>query len=163
MKPVRPSDLCGVRRAWKNGSSAVTFVSLMTGNYRETMQKPKRKTAAPIPTGNSTPRRRSGAGRSRSRYTPAEVHEIFRRFSVQRPEPEGELEHVNSFTLPVAVVWSARATDAGGNKASRALFAIADTPRKTLALGEEKIGEYIRTIGVWRNKAKNVAALSEAL
>ena len=127
------------------------------------MQKPKRKTAAPVPTGNSTPRRRSGAGRSRSRYTPAEVHEIFRRFSVQRPEPEGELEHVNSFTLLVAVVLSAQATDAGVNKATRALFAIADTPQKMLALGEEKIGEYIRTIGLWRNKAKNVAALSEAL
>lgn len=99
----------------------------------------------------------------RSRYTPAEVHEIFRRFAIQRPEPKGELEHVNAFTLLVAVVLSAQATDAGVNKATRALFAIADTPEKMLALGEDKVGGYIRTIGLWRNKAKNVIALSQAL
>ncbi len=96
-------------------------------------------------------------------YSPAEVHEIFRRFAVQRPEPKGELEHVNAFTLLVAVVLSAQATDVGVNKATRALFAIADTPQKMLALGEAKVGDYIRTIGLWRNKAKNVIALSQAL
>ena len=95
-----------------------------------------------------------------SLYTPDEVREIFRRFSVQRPEPKGELEHVNAFTLLVAVVLSAQATDAGVNKATRPLFAVADTPQKMLALGEEEVGEYIRTIGLWRNKAKNVIALS---
>ena len=91
------------------------------------------------------------------------MHEIFRRFAVQRPEPKGELEHVNAFTLLVAVVLSAQATDLGVNKATRALFAVADTPQKMMALGEEKVGDYIRTIGLWRNKAKNVIALSEAL
>ncbi|AIJ68398.1 endonuclease III [Brucella suis] len=96
-------------------------------------------------------------------YTADEIHEIFRRFSIQRPEPKGELEHVNAFTLLVAVVLSAQATDAGVNKATRALFAVADTPQKMLALGEEKVGEYIRTIGLWRNKAKNIILLSEAL
>ena len=96
-------------------------------------------------------------------YTADEIHEIFRRFSIQRPEPKGELEHVNAFTLLVAVVLSAQATDAGVNKATRALFAVADTPQKMLALGEEKVGDYIRTIGLWRNKAKNVILLSEAL
>jgi endonuclease III len=96
-------------------------------------------------------------------YTRPEIHEIFRRFSVQRPEPKGELEHVNAFTLLVAVVLSAQATDAGVNKATRALFKVADTPAKMLALGEERVGEYIKTIGLWRNKAKNVIALSEAL
>ncbi|MEN3423044.1 endonuclease III, partial [Brucella abortus] len=96
-------------------------------------------------------------------YTADEIHEIFRRFSIQRPEPKGELEHVYAFTLLVAVVLSAQATDAGVNKATRALFAVADTPQKMLALGEEKVGEYIRTIGLWRNKAKNVILLSEAL
>ncbi|EXL09643.1 endonuclease III [Aquamicrobium defluvii] len=101
--------------------------------------------------------------KGRSLYTPAEVHEIFRRFCVQRPEPKGELEHVNAFTLLVAVVLSAQATDAGVNKATRALFAIADTPQKMLALGEERVGDCIRTIGLWRNKAKNVIALSQAL
>lgn len=96
-------------------------------------------------------------------YTADEIAEIFRRFSVQRPEPKGELEHVNAFTLLVAVVLSAQATDAGVNKATRGLFAVADTPQKMLALGEEKVGEHIRTIGLWRNKAKNVILLSQAL
>ncbi|PYE87450.1 endonuclease III [Phyllobacterium leguminum] len=96
-------------------------------------------------------------------YTRPEIHEIFRRFLVQRPEPKGELEYVSPFTLLVAVVLSAQATDVGVNKATRPLFAIADTPEKMLALGEEKVGDYIRTIGLWRNKAKNVIALSEAL
>lgn len=110
---------------------------------------------------NAKPRPRPA--RSRALYSPAEVHEIFRRFSVQRPEPRGELEHINPFTLLVAVVLSAQATDAGVNKATRALFKIADTPQKMLALGEAKLGDYIRTIGLWRNKAKNVIALSGAL
>ncbi len=100
---------------------------------------------------------------ARSAYSRAEIGEIFRRFSIQRPEPRGELEHVNAFTLLVAVVLSAQATDAGVNKATRALFAVADTPQKMLDLGEEKVGTYIRTIGLWRNKAKNVIALSQAL
>lgn len=99
----------------------------------------------------------------RSLYSAAEVHEIFRRFSIQRPEPRGELEHTNAFTLLVAVVLSAQATDAGVNKATRALFKAADTPEKMLALGEAKVGDYIRTIGLWRGKAKNVIALSGAL
>ncbi len=118
------------------------------------MEKAKIKSPAKPP----KPRRVAG-----TLYTAAEIHEIFRRFSVQRPEPKGELEYVNAFTLLVAVVLSAQATDAGVNKATRALFKVADTPRKMLALGEEKLGGYIRTIGLWRNKAKNVIALSEAL
>ncbi|MET3588303.1 endonuclease-3 [Pseudorhizobium tarimense] len=88
---------------------------------------------------------------------------IFRRFSAQRPEPKGELEHSNPFTLLVAVALSAQATDAGVNKATRALFKIADTPEKMLALGEEGVTQYIKTIGLYRNKAKNVIALSEKL
>ena len=91
------------------------------------------------------------------------MREIFRRFSVQRPEPKGELEHVNAFTLLVAVVLSAQATDVGVNKATRALFAIADTPEKMMALGEDAIARHIRTIGLWRNKARNVVALCAAL
>ena len=67
-----------------------------------------------------------------------------RRFSIQRPEPKGELEHVNPFTLVVAVALSAQATDAGVNKATRALFAAADTPEQMVALGEEKVREAIR-------------------
>jgi len=99
----------------------------------------------------------------RSRYSKAEMEEIFRRFSVQRPEPKGELEHTNAFTLLVAVALSAQATDAGVNKATRALFKVADTPEKMLALGEDGVIQYIKTIGLYRNKAKNVIALSQKL
>ncbi|TIR01569.1 MAG: endonuclease III [Mesorhizobium sp.] len=128
------------------------------------MTSPKPKNSS-TPKNEPLPGRRDGANamRSHSRYSPAEVHEIFRRFSVQRPEPKGELEHINAFTLLVAVVLSAQATDVGVNKATRALFKVADTPQKMLALGEAKVGDYIRTVGLWRNKAKNVIALSEAL
>ena len=94
---------------------------------------------------------------------PAEIYEIFRRFQAANPEPKGELEHVNAFTLLVAVVLSAQATDAGVNKATRALFAIADTPEKMLALGEEALRDHIKTIGLFRTKAKNVIALCERL
>ena len=107
--------------------------------------------------------RRRPAPRWRPAYSPAEVDEIFRRFSIPRPEPKGELEHVNAYTLLVAVVLSAQATDAGVNKATRALFKVAHTPEKMVALGEEKLGGHIRTIGLWRAKARNVIALSAAL
>jgi endonuclease-3 len=93
-------------------------------------------------------------------WTPTEVREVFSRFQQANPEPRGELEHVNPFTLLVAVVLSAQATDAGVNKATRALFEIADTPQKMLDLGEERLREYIKTIGLYRTKAKNVIALS---
>ncbi|WP_052639485.1 endonuclease III [Pseudorhizobium banfieldiae] len=99
----------------------------------------------------------------RSRYSKAEMEEIFRRFSVQRPEPKGELEHTNAFTLLVAVALSAQATDAGVNKATRALFKVADTPEKMLALSEDGVIQHIKTIGLYRNKAKNVIALSQKL
>jgi len=96
-------------------------------------------------------------------WTPAEVREAFSRFRRANPEPKGELEHLNSYTLLVAVVLSAQATDAGVNKATRELFKVADTPQKMLALGEERLRDYIKTIGLYRNKAKNVIALSENL
>jgi endonuclease III len=107
--------------------------------------------------------RRKPAVSVKTAYSLAERAEIFRRFSVQRPEPRGELEHSNPFTLVVAVALSAQATDAGVNKATRALFKIADTPQKMLDLGEEKVREYIKTIGLYRNKARNVIALSQML
>jgi endonuclease III len=96
-------------------------------------------------------------------YSAEDIREMFARFAVQRPEPKGELEHVNAFTLVVAVALSAQATDVSVNKATRALFAVADTPAKMLALGEDGIAGYIKTIGLWRNKAKNVMALSQKL
>src|SRR5690242_930544 len=97
------------------------------------------------------------------RWTAAEIHEAFSRFQTSNPEPKGELEHLNPYTLLVAVVLSAQATDAGVNKATRALFAVADTPQKMIALGEEKLRDYIKTVGLYRTKAKNVIALSQKL
>lgn len=101
--------------------------------------------------------------RVKTAYSQEELNEIFRRFSIQRPEPKGELDHTNPFTLVVAVALSAQATDVGVNRATRALFAIADTPQKMLALGEERLIDHIKTIGLYRNKAKNVIALSQML
>lgn len=92
-----------------------------------------------------------------------DVDEFFARLSAADPEPEGELNYVNEFTLTVAVVLSAQATDAGVNKATEKLFKIADTPEKMLALGEAKVRDHIKTIGLYRNKAKNVIALCEML
>jgi endonuclease-3 len=96
-------------------------------------------------------------------WTTAEVTQAFRRFAAANPLPQGELKHINPFTLLVAVVLSAQATDAGVNKATPALFALADTPEKMVALGEERVRELIKTIGLYRTKAKNVVELSRRL
>jgi endonuclease III len=137
----------------------------------------------PIPraTKKQEPKRRlSGSGRTpakrRHRALPggpklatasvwgeAEIEEAFRRFRAHNPEPKGELEHQNPFTLLIAVVLSAQATDAGVNKATPKLFAAADTPEKMVALGEARLADLIKTIGLYRTKAKNVIALSRAL
>ena len=92
-----------------------------------------------------------------------QIEEIFRRFSLQEPEPKGELNYQNSYTLLVAVVLSAQATDTGVNKATAKLFAHADSPSKMLALGEEKVRSSIQSIGLFKNKAKNIIALSRQL
>jgi endonuclease III len=96
-------------------------------------------------------------------WTEAEIEEAFRRLREANPEPRGELEHINPYTLLVAVVLSAQATDAGVNKATRALFAQVDTPEKMVALGEAKLRDAIKTIGLFNTKAKNVIALSHKL
>jgi endonuclease-3 len=118
----------------------------------------------------ATAKKRAPAKERPSRKAPApkrwserEVTEAFTRFEKASPHPKGELEHVNHFTLLVAVVLSAQATDAGVNKATRALFKVADTPEKMAALGEEKLRDYIKTIGLYKGKAKNVVALSRML
>jgi endonuclease-3 len=118
----------------------------MTSENRPKRGRPK---AATI----TKPRPRSAAG----------IRQIFERFRAANPEPKGELEHVNAFTLLVAVVLSAQATDAGVNKATRKLFELADAPAKMLALGEERVRDLVKTIGLYRTKAKNVIALSEKL
>jgi endonuclease-3 len=88
---------------------------------------------------------------------------IFARFQAAEPEPRGELHHTNAFTLVVAVALSAQSTDVGVNRATAALFQIADTPEKMLALGEEGVIQHIKTIGLFRNKARNVIKLSQRL
>ncbi len=102
--------------------------------------------------------------KTRTRRLPKEdVEAIFGAFAAENPEPKGELDYVNAFTLLVAVVLSAQATDVGVNKATKGLFAVADTPEKMVALGVEGIESYVKTIGLYRGKAKNVFALSQIL
>jgi endonuclease III len=96
-------------------------------------------------------------------WTTAEVEEAFRRFAAANPTPRGELQSINPFTLLVAVVLSAQATDAGVNKATPALFKLADTPEQMVKLGEARVRDLIKTIGLYRTKAKNVIALSRQL
>ncbi|MBR1196110.1 endonuclease III [Bradyrhizobium sp. AUGA SZCCT0240] len=120
---------------------------------KATARKPAKASAKPVAKRSPKPKP----------WTSAEVHEVFSRFRKANPEPKGELEHLNPYTLLVAVVLSAQATDAGVNRATRALFAVADTPEKMLDLGEDTVRDYIKTIGLYRNKAKNVIALSQKL
>ena len=114
------------------------------------------KTAAPKRAGGKRPK-------APPRMSPEAVEEMFRRFSEAMPEPKTELEYHNPYTLLVAVVLSAQATDKGVNKATRGLFAMADTPQAMLDLGEDRVRDAIKTIGLFRNKAKNVIALSRTL
>ncbi len=128
-------------------------------------RSPSPQKAAGGPAPKAAPKKKSTKRKRlpRPKIKRDQIKAIFDRLSAQMPEPEGELEHVNAYTLLVAVVLSAQATDAGVNKATRPLFKIADTPQKMLALGEDTVREYIKTIGLYRNKAKNVIALSQAL
>ena len=91
------------------------------------------------------------------------IAKIYQRFHKQNPEPSGELDYENAYTLLVAVVLSAQATDVGVNRATEPLFKKITTPQKMIALGEEALREYVRTIGLFRNKAKNIIALSKIL
>ena len=93
----------------------------------------------------------------------ATMIEIFRRFHAAKPEPKGELEHTNAYTLLVAVALSAQSTDVGVNKATRSLFPIADTPQRMLDLGEEGLRQHIRTLNFFNTKAKNVIATARRL
>src|SRR5262249_39556974 len=131
---------------------------------RQSLKKARAGKAAAVKGG----RQREAADRKADagalpQWTPAEVEEAFRRFQAAMPAPETELEHVDPSTLLIAVVLSAQATDAGVNKATPALFAAADTPAKMVALGEAKVRDYIKTIGLYRTKARNVIALSKKL
>jgi endonuclease-3 len=131
---------------------------------KQALRAAKSRKAA-VPRG---PRKRAAADAKAAKgalpqWSTAEIEEAFRRFAAANPVPRGELRHVDPFTLIVAVVLSAQATDAGVNKATPALFKVADTPAKMVALGEERLREYIKTIGLYRTKAKNLVALSQKL
>jgi len=128
--------------------------TMRKANIRSSAPKGKPGKPATIAEKKSRPAAKLSAG---------EIREIFRRFHAANPEPKGELEYINPYTLLVAVVLSAQATDAGVNKATRSLFKIADSPKKMLGVGEEKLRDYIKTIGLYRTKAKNVIALSQKL
>ena len=126
------------------------------------------KSAAPAkpsnqPKATKPARRKARNPARRSRLSKAEIETFYERLQAKMPEPKGELEYVNPYTLLVAVVLSAQATDTGVNKATRPLFKIADTPEKMCALGEDRVRDYIKTIGLYRNKARNVIALSDIL
>lgn len=150
-KPSAPTEVVAKASSPKTSSAVKKPVAAKTTAKKASAQKSKAS--------------KGGTRRSaqRCRYTKAEIHDIFARFQADNPEPKGELEHVNAYTLLVAVVLSAQATDAGVNKATRHLFRIADTPEKMVALGEDAVREEIRTIGLYKNKAKNVILLSEQL
>jgi endonuclease-3 len=165
------------REKGRASETAVTKISNRPVLPPETISKPGGKKLAKTDTAGTAARHpeakpetkaksKSPARPRRSRSSAADaarIHEIFTRFSAVEPHPKGELEHVNVFTFLVAVVLSAQATDVGVNKATRALFAVADTPQKMLELGEERVRDMIKTIGLFRAKAKNVILLSEKL
>ncbi len=146
------------KRVGKSGSKSARAKTRVPALPKKAARKASKK-----PKARSARAAKVQAARVSKPWTEAEIREAFERFRKANPDPRGELEHLNPFTLLVAVVLSAQATDAGVNKATRTLFQVADTPQKMLALGEEKLRDYIRTIGLYRTKAKNVIALSEML
>jgi endonuclease-3 len=154
MPTKKPAKTAPTRRA----SPARTAAAARAAAPAKAQAEPKAKRA--LPKAVQAVRARKSLPRP---VGPAVVEEIFARFQRAMPEPKGELEYVNPFTLLVAVVLSAQATDAGVNKATRPLFKVADTPQKMLALGEDKVRDYVKTIGLFRTKAKNVVELSRQL
>ncbi len=141
--------------------SRKTSDSARTGSTRKAPSG-ARKQESVLP-GSRRPAPSKAANAKLRPWSAVEVKEAFERFQKANPQPQGELKHINPFTLLVAVVLSAQATDAGVNKATPALFAVADTPQKMVALGEERLIGFIKTIGLFRTKAKNVIALSKRL
>jgi endonuclease-3 len=130
---------------------------------KKALKKPRKGKAAKV---RPVPRAKADAKPAVAtlpQMTHAQIEEAFHRFKAASPEPKTELQHSNPFTLLVAVVLSAQATDAGVNKATPALFALANTPEKMADLGEDRVRDLIKTIGLFRNKAKNVVALSQKL
>jgi endonuclease-3 len=143
-----------IKTAAKRAKTAAPAAKLKAGKGKAAKVKPEPKRA----------KADAAAGKGAlPQWSTADIAEAFRRFQTANPEPKGELQHISPFTLLVAVVLSAQATDAGVNKATPALFAAADTPAKMIELGEDRVRDLIKTIGLFRTKAKNVIGLSEKL
>ncbi len=152
------------RRPAKRGTARAGKRLKPSARTIKAVKKAKRGQAArPKPPKQQAKADRKALHGDMPQWSSAEIEEAFRRFKVAIAIPKGELEYINPFTLLVAVVLSAQATDTGVNKATPALFALADTPEKMVKLGEARVRELIKTIGLYRNKAKNVIALSEKL
>src|SRR5262249_44271936 len=160
--PWGVSDRCGQRCASKRTGSGIGLAFCIGPDYRGKMPAAKKQKRAKKPAGRKAEPRHARPFLAKP-WTAAEIEEAFTRFARANPEPKGELQHGDPFTLLVAVVLSAQATDAGVNKATPALFAAADTPEKMVALGEKKLRDYIKTIGLYRGKAKNIIALSKKI
>jgi endonuclease-3 len=135
----------------------------MSDRKQQTTPKIRSRSAGPQPSGATIAPARPLPQPEPEPVDEATREEIFRRFQAADPNPQGELEHVDPYTLLVAVVLSAQATDKSVNIATRELFKVASTPAAMVALGEARVAEYIRTIGLYRTKAKNVVALSRRL
>ncbi|MFG1185297.1 endonuclease III [Xanthobacter aminoxidans] len=152
-------------KAPASGTAKAAPASKASGGKTSSGTKPTGKTAAPLPRRNKAVANAAAAvhGRTVSPWSDAEITEAFTRFEAQDPEPKGELDHTDAFTLLVAVVLSAQATDTGVNKATKGLFAAASTPAAMVALGEDQVAHHIRTLGLFRGKAKNVVELSRLL
>uniref|UniRef100_UPI0035A83E8A endonuclease III n=1 Tax=Ancylobacter mangrovi TaxID=2972472 RepID=UPI0035A83E8A len=153
---VKPSAAGKGGTAKNTGKAGRASASAKAALEQQATARPARKRAV----ANAAAAALGGAFRP---WSAAEVETAFSRFEAADPEPKGELDYVDPFTLLVAVVLSAQATDAGVNKATRGLFKAAPTPEAMVALGEEGVAQHIRTLGLYRGKAKNVVELSRRL
>ena len=150
----------------KSSPSTIALKETMhrkTTGKKHTDKKNTDKTIADRKNTSKKPTSKKAIPRATSALSDQECKKFFAALAAERPEPQGELHYTNSYTLLVAVVLSAQATDSGVNRATVNLFPLADTPQKMLALGEAKLRTKIQTIGLYRTKAKNVIALSRQL
>jgi len=151
------------RRGRKGAGAAAPAVKAAPSTPADAEAPPRRRGKAVANAAAAAYGRTLGADAGSGLWSEAEIVEAFSRFEARDPYPKGELEHADPFTLLVAVVLSAQATDVGVNRATRGLFAEASTPAAMVALGEEGVARHIRTLGLFRGKAKNVVALSQLL
>ena len=151
------------KKATGKKSSPSTIARKGITHKQTTDKKNPNKTIADRKNTSKKPTSKKAIPRATSALSDQECKKFFAALAAERPEPQGELHYTNSYTLLVAVVLSAQATDSGVNRATVNLFPLADTPQKMLALGEAKLRTKIQTIGLYRTKAKNVIALSRQL